>query len=60
MDQEERVKLYQEAQQIIMKDALIIPMLSDGQIVGINKKVKGLVYDRLVLFPALYDTYIEE
>ena len=58
MNPEERVKLYQQAQQIIMKNALVLPMLSDGQIVGINNKVKGLVYDQYGLWPNLLDTYI--
>ncbi|MCX6033116.1 MAG: ABC transporter substrate-binding protein [Chloroflexi bacterium] len=55
---EDRVKLYQQAQQIIMKNALILPMLSDGQIVGISNKVKGLTYDPYGLWPNLYDAYI--
>jgi peptide/nickel transport system substrate-binding protein len=60
MDKDQRAKLYQQAQQIIMKDALIVPMLSDGQIVGINNRVKGLSYGQLILFPYLYDTYIAQ
>ncbi len=58
MNGDARVKLYQQAQQVIMKNALIIPMLSDGQIVGINHRIKGLTYDRYGLWPNFYDAYI--
>ena len=60
MNVEERVTLYQQAQQIIMKNALILPMLSDGQIIGISNKVKGLAYDPNGLWPNLYDAYVVE
>ena len=60
MESAKRVELYQQAQQIIMKDALILPMLSDGQIVGIHKRVRDLNYGNLGLFPRFYDVYIAE
>ncbi|MXY29306.1 hypothetical protein F4Y59_14240 [Candidatus Poribacteria bacterium] len=41
-DQEERVSLYQEAQQIFHKDAPWVPLAHAQQILVINKKVKGL------------------
>jgi len=59
LNAEERVALYQQAQQIIMKNALILPMLN-GQIVGISNKVKGLTYDPNGLWPRLYDAYVVE
>jgi peptide/nickel transport system substrate-binding protein len=58
MDAAKRAALYVQAQEIIMKDALILPALSDGQIVGINNRVKDLTYDNFGLFPRFYDAYI--
>jgi peptide/nickel transport system substrate-binding protein len=60
MDEEKRTELYQQAQQMIMQDALILPVLSEGQLVGINNRVRGLTYDNMGLFPRFYDVYTEE
>jgi len=53
-----RVDYYKQAQQMIMKDALILPVLSDGQIVGISNRVKDLKYDQMGLFPIFFDAYV--
>jgi peptide/nickel transport system substrate-binding protein len=60
MDKGKRADLYRQAQQIIMKDALILPVLSEGQLVGINNRVRGLTYGKMGLFPRFYDVYIED
>jgi len=60
MDPEKRTDLYHQAQEMIMEKALILPMLSDGQLVGVSSQVKGLEYGNMGLFPRFYDTYIVE
>jgi len=60
MDPAKRTELYQQAQQYIMQEALILPVLSEGQLVGINNRIKGLSYDTMGLWPRFYDVYAEE
>jgi len=60
MDVAERDALYAQAQQIIMGDALVLPVLSEGQIVGINNRVRDLTYGAQGIFPRCYNTYIED
>jgi peptide/nickel transport system substrate-binding protein len=60
LDKEQRTELYHQAQRYIMEEALILPVLSEGQLVGINNRVRGLAYDDMGLFPRFYNAYIQE
>jgi ABC-type transport system substrate-binding protein len=60
LDPDARKELYGQAQQYIMEEALILPVLSEGQLVGINNRVQGLSYDPMGLWPRFYDAYAED
>ena len=42
MNEDERIKCYQEAEKILLKDAMLIPWYPTRNLVANNKKVKGL------------------
>jgi peptide/nickel transport system substrate-binding protein len=60
LDLDERRELYVEAQQLIMAEALILPIRDYVNLNAANAKVKGLRYDLRGWFPWLYDVYLEE
>ena len=59
LDPEKRKDLYAEAQQIIMTEALIIPIRDYVNLNAASAQVKGLRYDLRGWFPWLYDVYLE-
>jgi len=60
LDPEKRKEIYAEAQQIIMAEALIIPIRDYVNINAASAQVKGLRYDSRGWFPWLYDVYLAE
>jgi peptide/nickel transport system substrate-binding protein len=60
LDLDRRKKLYAEAQQLIMAEALILPIRDYINLNAANVKVKGLRYDLRGWFPWLYDVYLKE
>ena len=60
MDPAERAELYAQAQEIIMEQALIIPIRDYVNLNGARSSVKGLRYSLQGWFPWLYDVYVEE
>ncbi|MFQ5813893.1 MAG: ABC transporter substrate-binding protein [Anaerolineae bacterium] len=58
LDPEKRKELYAEAQQIIMTEALIIPIRDYVNLNAARAQVKGLRYDPRGWFPWLYDVYL--
>ncbi len=59
LDIEKRKELYAEAQQIIMSQALIIPIRDYVNLNAASAQVKGLRYDLRGWFPWLHDVYLE-
>jgi peptide/nickel transport system substrate-binding protein len=57
---EKRKELYAEAQQIIMTEALIIPIRDYVNLNAASAQVKGLRYDSRGWFPWLYDVQLAE
>jgi peptide/nickel transport system substrate-binding protein len=60
LDLDKRKELYAEAQQLIMAEALILPIRDYVNLNATNAKVKGLRYDLRGWFPWLYDVYLEQ
>ncbi len=60
LDPDRRKELYAEAQQLIMAEALILPIRDYVNLNAAGAKVKGLRYDLRGWFPWLYDVYLEE
>jgi peptide/nickel transport system substrate-binding protein len=60
LDPEKRKNLYAEAQQIIMAEALIIPIRDYVNLNAASVQVKGLHYDSRGWFPWLYDVQLAE
>ena len=60
LDPERRKQIYAEAQQIIMSQALIIPIRDYVNLNAASVQVKGLRYDLRGWFPWLYDVYLSD
>jgi peptide/nickel transport system substrate-binding protein len=60
LDLDKRKELYAEAQQLIMAQALTLPIRDYVNLNAASAKVKGLRYDLRGWFPWLYDVYLEE
>jgi peptide/nickel transport system substrate-binding protein len=60
LDLDRRRELYAEAQQLIMAEALILPIRDYVNLNAASAKVKGLRYDLRGWFPWLYNVYLEE
>jgi peptide/nickel transport system substrate-binding protein len=60
LDPEKRKALYAEAQQMIMAEALIIPIRDYVNLNAASAQVKGLRYDSRGWFPWLYDVYLND
>ncbi len=60
LDLEKRKELYAEAQQIIMSQALIIPIRDYVNLNAASAQVKGLRYDLRGWFPWLHDVYLND
>jgi len=60
LDLSKRQELYAEAQQIIMAEALILPIRDYVNLNATSARVKGLRYDLRGWFPWLYDVYLEQ
>jgi len=60
LDPEKRKELYAETQQIIMAEALIIPIRDYVNLNAASAQVKGMRYDLRGWFPWLYDVYLAE
>lgn len=60
LDPDKRQALYAEAQQLIMAEALILPIRDYVNLNAARAKVKGLRYDLRGWFPWLYDVYLEQ
>ena len=58
LDPGKRRELYAEAQQIIMAEALILPIRDYVNLNAASAQVKGLRYDSRGWFPWLYDVYL--
>jgi peptide/nickel transport system substrate-binding protein len=59
LDLGRRRELYAEAQQLIMAEALLLPIRDYVNLNAASAKVKGLRYDLRGWFPWLYDVYLE-
>lgn len=59
-DPDKRKELYADAQQIIMNEALILPVRDYVNLNAASAQVKGLRYDLRGWFPWLYDVYLAE
>ena len=60
LDLDRRKELYAEAQQLIMAQALTLPIRDYVNLNAASAKVKGLRYDLRGWFPWLYDVYLEQ
>jgi peptide/nickel transport system substrate-binding protein len=60
LDLGRRQELYAEAQQLIITEALILPIRDYVNLNAASAKVKGLRYDLRGWFPWLYDVYLEQ
>jgi len=60
LDLSKRRELYAEAQQLIMAEALVLPIRDYVNLNATSAKVKGLRYDLRGWFPWLYDVYLEQ
>jgi peptide/nickel transport system substrate-binding protein len=60
LDLDKRKELYAEAQQLIMAQALTLPIRDYVNLNAASARVKGLRYDLRGWFPWLYDVYLEE
>jgi len=60
LDLGRRRELYAEAQQLIMAEALILPIRDYVNLNATSARVKGLRYDLRGWFPWLYDVYLEQ
>ena len=60
LDLDRRKELYAEAQQLIMAEALILPIRDYVNLNVASARVKGLRYDLRGWFPWLYDVYLEQ
>ncbi len=60
LDPARRNELYAEVQQIIMAEALIIPIRDYVNLNAANARVHGLRYDLRGWFPWLYDVYLAD
>jgi peptide/nickel transport system substrate-binding protein len=60
LDLDRRRELYAEAQQLIMAEALVLPIRDYVNLNAASAKVKGLRYDLRGWFPWLYDVYLEQ
>jgi ABC-type transport system substrate-binding protein len=58
-DQAERAKLYAEVQQIIMDNALLIPITESTVVSATRKEVKNVGLDARVFYPWMHSTYME-
>ena len=59
LDMQKRLELYAQAQEIIMAQALIIPIRDYVNLNAASTRVKGLRYDFRGWFPWLYDVRLE-
>jgi peptide/nickel transport system substrate-binding protein len=60
LDLDKRKELYAEAQQLVMAEALILPIRDYVNLNAASARVKGLRYDLRGWFPWLYDVYLEQ
>jgi peptide/nickel transport system substrate-binding protein len=60
LDLDRRKELYAEAQQLIMAEALTLPIRDYVNLNATSARVKGLRYDLRGWFPWLYDVYLEQ
>jgi ABC-type transport system substrate-binding protein len=61
VDLEERREYVHEAQQIIMEQALVMPLTIDINVVAMNPEVKDLTFGPSGFYDVnFYDVYIEE
>jgi peptide/nickel transport system substrate-binding protein len=59
LDEKQRLEIYAEIQQIIMKDAMVLPLYVTTAIFGAQSEVEGLAFDGRN-DPIFYDVYIQE
>lgn len=59
-DFEARKALYDQAQMMIMEEALILPVYDYTVLAGVNNKIQGLSWSSIGLAPVLYDVYVAE
>lgn len=60
IDKEKRKQIYAKVQQIIMKEAMIVPLWEAYQITGARAEAKDLRFDPRGWYPLLYDVYIQK
>jgi peptide/nickel transport system substrate-binding protein len=56
---EQFIPIYQEAQKIIMEEALIAPLHCNTNIVALRQGVRGLSFDSIGAYPYLHDVRLE-
>lgn len=59
LDSTERSEIYGEIQEILMEDAVMIPLFEHKYIVAANSDVQGVKFD-VRTYPWLYDAYIDQ
>jgi len=58
-DAPRREELYEQAQKLIMEEALILPIYDYALLIGVNPRVKGLGWRSVGLVPTFYEMYLE-
>lgn len=58
-DQAKRVAMYEQIQQKIMDHANVLPLFYEKNILGVSKKLQGIVFDPTA-YPLFYDAYLTD
>jgi len=59
-DEARRREMYEQAQMLIMREALILPIYDYALLIGVNARVKGLGWRSVGLVPTFYEMYLED
>ena len=59
-DPADRQKIYSEVQDILMADALILPIFWPKELYVTRAGVKGLTFDNTEHYPLYYDVYLSK
>jgi peptide/nickel transport system substrate-binding protein len=59
-DRDERIAPYTEVQQLVMDEALFVPIRQFGQLVAVRQEVKGMQFDPVGFALVLSQVYLEE
>lgn len=58
-DNAKRQALYTTAQEILMKDAVVLPVWDQMNLLAVHSNIKGIAFDQNA-YPRYYDTYMEK